>query len=735
MKRSTQILIVGACAFAVLAISVGVFVTNSLQAKINKRMEKGWVLPPLELYSQGIALATSRRMPLDTILSTLERKGLNQDRDYFLREGADNCRELARVSLNENADRCLLIRSPATLITWDAEGWILDIWRGDPWSQVTSLNLFPELITQFYDGQPILQRNAPLSEIPLACKQAVLAIEDKDFLEHKGVSASGILRAMVRNLKAGRFAEGGSTITQQLVKNFFLTSKKTLRRKVEEQLLALLLESQKDKDTILEMYLNVIYMGQSGPYQVRGFGSAAHTYFDKTVSQLNLAECALLAAIINSPGRYSPFDKPDAASARRELVFRKMLELEMVNEDEVASARKVALPKKAPADRRTHAPYFVMSALREFESWDIDYENGARLYTTLDPHVQSRTLRAINKTLPEVEKRIKNPPNQPLQVAAIVADIESAEVLALVGGRDYRHTQFNRAIDSRRQIGSVVKPFVFYPALKNGTPLDPVHDDPFEWKVGRQVWKPKNYDGKGWGRVPLFWALAQSLNLATARLGQQVGLDQVSETLESSGLTGKIPDLPSVTLGALELSPMEVAQSYLTLARMGRLEKLHLLTRAEDTNGEILFEYQPSHEQSLDPATSAMVVGVLRQAIEMGTARAARLWGLKGDFAGKTGTTSDTKDAWFVGFNSRLLAVVWVGYDDNTAMNLTGASAALPVWVEIIKNIQDQYRATGFNWPPGVSVRTLSKPELAREYPQIPNWPEEIELIFGDWAS
>ena len=407
----------------------------------------------------------------------------------------------------------------------------------------------------------------------------------------------------------------------------------------------------------------------------------------------------------------------------------------MISEADSAQANAEPLPKVLPGQKRTHAPYFVMSALREFESWEIDAENGARLFTTLDPDAQSGMLTAIAKVMPAVEKRVKKPSTQPLQVAALAIDVKTAEVLALTGGRDYRSTQFNRAIDSRRQIGSVVKPFVYWPAMRENNPLTPIEDENFEWKNGKNIWKPKNYDGKSFGTVPFFFALAQSLNVPAARVGQMVGLGTVIETLRKAGVTSDIPALPALTLGIVELSPMEVAQAYLPLARIGTSERVHLLARAEDINGKILFEYQPSDDSALDPQQTAVLVGMMRQTMELGTARAARLWGLQGAYAGKTGTTSDTKDAWFSGFSPRVLLVVWVGYDDNTIMGLTGASAALPVWVDIMKAVQTPFKPVEFIWPSGVEVKSIPRSDLERDFPTIPDLPESVELVFPDWAS
>lgn len=735
-ERRKILLFRGGAALVILLLLFGILVI-SLQGKITTRLEKGWVLPPLELYSQGVLLATDRLVPMQQIEREIEKRGWQSGRDYILDE-AEGCAETSGLDFNGKARNCLWIREPAVLVTWDESNRITDIFRGTPWTPTASFALFPQLITQFYDNQPILQQNTPLSEIPLACLQAVTAIEDRDFLEHRGVSATGIIRAMIRNLKAGRWAEGGSTITQQLVKNFFLTSKKTLRRKIEEQLLAVLMEAQLNKDQILEMYLNVIYMGQSGPYQVRGLGSAASHYFEKPVSRLSLAECALLAAIINSPGRYSPFDQMDASRARRELVLQKMKESNMIGEEDLNLANQAELPTPPSQSKRTHAPYFVMATLKEFQSLGIDAETGARLYTTLDPEVQLAALHGLQKALPKIEGRIKKPSQQPLQASVVVIDVATAQVLALLGGRDYRSTQYNRAVDSRRQIGSVVKPFVFWPALKTKSPLSPILDEPFEWKNGKQVWKPRNYEYKTYGKVPYFYALSQSLNIPAAKIGQEVGLSAVADTLRRAGAQVEIPELPSLTLGALEMSAMEVAQLYLTLARFGQSEELHSLIRVEDTNGKMLFEHQPEIENSLDPIPTAVLVGMLRQSVELGTARSIRAWGITGPFAGKTGTTSDTKDAWFVGFSPRLMVVTWVGYDDNTAMGLTGASAALPLWLEVVNGLRADFHSENFNWPTGVELRSIRKDELVREFPvlnDLKDFPEKVELILPDWAS
>lgn len=737
MTRAKKILI-ALTALILLAVTGLTIATMSLQGMIDKRLEKGWVIPPLELYSQGFPLSAGRKMPQTALEEEFARRGLQSGRDYEFTD-AENCVRQTGASLKDTSTNCLYLKRDHLLVGWGEGGWIQEVWLGEPWTEVQHYSLYPRLITQFYDGQPILQTNTPLSDIPLYCLQAVTAIEDRDFLEHRGVSATGTMRAILRNLRAGRFAEGGSTITQQLVKNFFLSPKKTIRRKLQEQLLAVMLESQLSKDQIFEMYLNVIYMGQNGPYQVRGFGSAADYYFDKPIARLDLPECAMLAATINNPGRYSPFAKESLpAKERRQLVLNRMVAENMISESEMQQANQAPLPKPPRSERNANAPYFVYSALKEFQSWELDVPEGARIYTTLDSEVQAHMMAAIAKVIDAVEKKVKKPSSQPLQVAAITIDLPTAQVLALTGGRNFRATQYNRAFASRRQVGSIVKPFVYWPALneKNHDPLTTVVDEPFEWKVHKQVWKPKNYDGKNHGPVPYFYALAQSLNIPAAKVGQEVGLSAIASAIQNSGIRTEVPMLPSLTLGAFELSLWEVAQGYATLGRMGTGEHIHTVTRVETTQGETIFERVPSQgEVALASVPTAVLVSMLRQSLDVGTARAARSWGLEGDYAGKTGTTNDTKDAWMAGFSSRLLSVVWVGYDDNTPMGLTGASAALPLWTEIAKAHQSDFQNRAFEWPEGTELRKLRKSDLVEKFPALKDIaPEEIELLFPNWS-
>jgi len=736
MKKSRKIAI-GAAVIILGLVGASAIVVFSLQKKVTARLHSGQILPPLEVYTQGITVRVGRKIPLNELERELSRRSLQNGRDFVL-GSIEECLRVTPVTLQSPAAGCLWLREPTqTLITWDQAHWIQEVWVGHPLASVVETFIFPRLITSFLAGQPLLQQNVELSEVPLSCLQAVTAIEDHDFLQHRGVSPSGILRALWRNLRAGRFKEGGSTITQQLVKNFFLTPQKTLRRKIEEQALALLLESQLTKDEILEMYLNVIYMGQSGPYQVRGLASAAQAYFDQPLTQLSLAQCAMLAALINSPGRYSPLEHPLPARARRELVLRKMNEAQMISETDWQTATAAPLaPATVSRNGDSHTPYFVLTALKELESLNLDLENGARIYTSLDGQIQSQIADAVSGTLPQIERRVKKPSKQPLQVVVLTVNPETAEVVALIGGRNFKLTQFNRATNSRRQIGSIVKPFVFWSALKEHNPLSVVMDEPFEWKWHDQVWRPKNYEPGHIGAMPYVYALANSVNIPAARIGQEVTLPEIADTLRRAGITAPINEVPALTLGALELSPLMVAQAYTTLARLGQYAPLHTIQRVEDGSGQLLFLNQNVEGPGgLAPLPTSVLLGMMKQAFTIGTAKAARLSGYYGPAAGKTGTTSDTRDAWFAGFTPQLLTVVWVGYDDNTPMGLTGAGAALPIWIEIMRRLDTLVQPQDWQWPTGVEVRSIPKEQLQKQFPNLKDLSQDLVLVLPDWAS
>ncbi len=590
--------------------------------------------------------------------------------------------------------------------------------------------LTPELFAQYYGDRPTLRTEVNLGQVPPACKDALLAIEDPGFLEHAGISFSGLVRAVLANLRRGRFAQGGSTITQQLVKNYFLTEEKTIKRKFTEIAMAFLVERHASKEDILETYLNLIYMGQNGPFEVRGFAAASQYYFAKPLDDLALHECALLAAVLNSPGMFNPFTKPDASLKRRKRVLDKMLETGRIDSRSHALAIAEPLPASPARAMTEPAPYFVKSARRELEKLGLDPSLGLRVYTTLDMRAQEAAQKSVREGLENLEsslaqlKKIKEK-GKHLEALLVSSDPSSGFITAIVGGRGYTATQYNRATDSRRQVGSVMKPFVFLTALESGSedgklynPETEIEDKAYTFKYDGQTWTPKNYDGKYRGMVPLWFSLVESLNASTAKLGQDVGIRNVIELSRRVGITSKLDDLPSLALGAFELSPLEVLESYTTICRLGSRVPLSTLYRVEDLNGRELHSFRPAADITVNVEATAMLVGILKNALDHGTGRAARALGLTGPAAGKTGTTNDKKDSWFAGFTPSQTAVVWVGYDDNTSHGLTGASGALPIWTRFMMQSQKLSKraasSTDFSWPETVQVKTLEAEDLVK---------------------
>ncbi len=620
---------------------------------------------------------------------------------------------------------------PVQIIAFNAENEVVGTYAGANPRPVESAVLNPELYAQYYGDRPTLRTEVSLGQIPPACKDALLSIEDPGFLEHSGISFTGLVRAVLANLRRGRFAQGGSTITQQLVKNYFLTEEKTLRRKVTEIAMSFLVERRASKEDILETYLNLIYMGQNGPFEVRGFAAASQHYFAKPIDNLETHECALLAAILNSPGMFNPFTKPEASMKRRTRVLEKMKESGRIDAETAARATALPLPKSPARSMTEPAPYFVKSARKELDALGVDLSQGLRVFTTLDLRAQESAQRAVRQGLEKLEannpliKKIKDEKGKSLEALLVAADPSSGFINAIVGGRSYTATQYNRATESRRQVGSVMKPFVYLTALESATrddlPFTPeteVDDTAYTVKYEGQSWSPKNYDGKFRGTVPLWFALVESLNASTARLGQEVGIKKVIDLSRRLGMTSKLENLPSLALGAFEIAPLEVLTAYTSIARLGTRVPLSTLYRVEDLSGREIHSFRPTAEVVVNTEAASMLVGILKNVIDHGTGRGARAMGLLGAAAGKTGTTNDKKDSWFAGFTPQQVAVVWVGYDDNTSHGLTGGSGADPIWSQFMVNSQKLSKSalagTDFPWPDTVQLKTLEVSDLEK---------------------
>ena len=529
------------------------------------------------------------------------------------------------------------------------------------------------------------------TDVPKILVDSLKAIEDRRFDEHHGVDLRSILRALWADLRAGRVVQGGSTLTQQLVKNYFLSDEQTVGRKLKEAIMAMRLEVHYSKEEILIAYLNEVYLGQDGERAVHGFGLGSEYYFGKPIEELDPAEIALLVGIVKGPSYYDPLKHPDRARTRRNLVLKELAEANVI--DAVAAERAQTEPLGLRSAGAGYVPAFLDLVRRHLKR---DYAEadlaaaGLSIYTTLDPHAQAAAERAVTNQLKRLDTIARNrSKGAPLEAAMIIAEPTSGQVLAVVGGRDTRALGFNRALDARRSIGSLVKPAVYLTAIESGryTAASILQDAPIELKLSDgQVWAPQNYTHEIFGAVPMVRALSESMNLATVRLGLDLGLGAVADTLEKLGAEQRPALNPSMLLGTVEMTPLEVIQVYTALANGGFRARLRSVQAVLDEDGRPLKSFKLEVAPAASPAAVYEVARMMTQVTERGTGRAvgARL---KITLPAKTGTSSDLRDIWFAGFTGSHVAVSWVGYDDNRPTGLTGATGALPVWLDAMSEL------------------------------------------------
>ena len=573
-----------------------------------------------------------------------------------------------------------------------------------------------EVLTGGSDQRGEDHRPIRLADAPKVLVDAIVATEDRRFFEHGALDIRGLARAAWANLRARRVAEGGSTITQQLVKNRLLTPQRSMSRKLREAWLATLIEWRYSKAQILEAYLNEIYLGQRGALAIRGVGAATRAYFGKEVHQLTPGEAALLAGMVRAPNSYSPVLNPARARERRDNVLAKMRELGVLDAAALDRARREpvrALLRPLPGQT---APYFTDHVREELEE---RFDHGTRVVTTLDLTLQRFAESAVISGLDQIEThfpRLRRPEaRERLQAALIALDPATGEIRAFVGGRDYQASQFDRVTLARRQPGSAFKPFVYLAALRprDGPPAftaaSMIEDAPLTIMVDGKPWSPRNFESRYEGRVSVRRALEQSLNGATVRIAQAVGPRVIIETAQALGLEAPLTSAPALALGAFEVTPLDLARAYVPFAsggtRPGSIRSVHAVYQADGS--PILPDEAPPAVAAISPAEAYLMTSLLRGVVRTGTASAAQSLGVRGDVAGKTGTTNEARDAWFVGYSSRLVAVVWVGFDDNQVHGLTGAQAALPIWAHFMRQALDAYPASDFIVPAGISVAKI----------------------------
>ena len=594
-----------------------------------------------------------------------------------------------------------------------------------------TVTLDPPLVTALMAGPREKRRRVPLNTIPSRVQQAVLAIEDRRFYAHPGVDPIRMVGALVTNVAGDRpYLVGASTITQQLSRNFFLTEEmaeeqqsrqRSLRRKLQEQFMAVILETKATKDEILELYLNDVYLGHRGSFALHGVAEAARIFFGKDVSNISLSEAAMIAGVIQSPSNHSPFNNLARAKERRDVVLRAMVDAGYITKD--AADRAASEPLKvASRGVENEAPYFVdylQTVLGSVAPGATKKSGALDVYTTIDLSLQRYAQDAVRDGLTKVDavlSRRKRGPPRVAQAALVAVEPRTGEIVAMIGGRSYNQSQFNRAVSARRQPGSTFKPFVyltaFEAAAENGLNLSPasiVRDEPTTWTVNNQEWSPRNFDEEYEGDTTLRRAFTMSRNIAAIKVAEEAGFGRVAALWKRMKVgETDLRGYPSIALGVFELSPLEMAEAYTVFPNLGRIQPLTAIARVVSGKDEV----KPATQEGprVARATSAyLMTDMMRGVLNEGTGYGARAAGFTLDAAGKTGTTNDLRDAWFVGFTPELLTVVWVGLDDNQPLGLSGAQAALPIWASFMMKALAGHPNISFHVPAGLKFAQIDR--------------------------
>lgn len=719
----------------VIVLLCGIAYIVWLDHRVTSEFEgKRWSLPA-RVYARPLELYAGARIDKDELLDVLNALGYQNVRKVYgpgqYQKTAESIQLISRVfefwDSQEQSRNIRLVFSGSSIQN------ITDVANGNP---LSVFRLEPVLIGKIYPDHNEDRVLVDYDNVPLFLVDALIAVEDRNFYRHIGIDIKGIFRAMISNLSSGGLRQGGSTLTQQLVKNYFLTSDRTFRRKIIEVIMAILLEQHYSKAEILSAYINEIYLGQHGARGVHGFGTAAEYYFSRPLMELKKEEIALLVALVRGASFYNPRSHPDRALKRRNLTISLMREQGYMSENEAKQlmAKPLRISKK-PSWSSAKYPAFLDLVRRQLQR---DYKNedlrteGLRIFTTLNTRYQEILEHKVPGRLLNLEKQ-KQLSKGTLQSAAVITSVETGEVLALTGGRNNASNDFNRALDATRPIGSLVKPAVYLTAIMQPQKyhsLTLLEDKPISLKQhDGTFWQPKNYDEITHGNIALHTALEKSYNLATINLGMKLGLREVIKTLQALGLKENIPAYPSLLLGALDLSPLQVTQMYQTLASGGFQVPLRTIKEVLDKNGKPLNRYGLEIKQTLDAKSVFITRYLLSEVVNSGTAKsvAVQLPDLL-PLAGKTGTTNELRDSWFAGFGDNVLGVIWIGRDDNKSSRLTGSSGALQVWIDIMQSLRPQ--PLTFITPEGVEwAKVLGDKRVADDCDDAVSYPFEQAYI------
>jgi penicillin-binding protein 1B len=696
-KRSRRIPIFLIIRILIVVISFSAIWFLWLDHRIKSEFEgKRWSLPA-RVYASAFEVYVGQQLSLPALEKKLRSLGYQQ--------------HSAKIGLGQYR------RSPNTIelikrsfVFWDgenasqhikvsfAENKVIDILAVSESKSLGVFRLDPQLIGKIYPQHNQDRVVLPYSDVPPGLIDALVAVEDKHFFSHSGLDFRGIARALYVNVLKGRISQGGSTLTQQLIKNFFLSHERTYWRKFNEMVMALLLERRYSKADILSAYVNEVYLGQHGVRAIHGFGTASEYYFAKPLNELNFEHLALLVGLVKGASYYNPYKHPQRALKRRNLVLQLMQNQNypQTSQLKIAQSKPLGLSKR-PNWSRAKYPAFLdlvkRQLLSEYKLNDLRNE-GLRIFTTINPDIQDQIEQSVESDVTQLEKQKKLKTGS-LETSVVIMNIASGEILALIGGRERDRVSFNRAIDAKRPIGSLIKPVIFYTALNRPSEyniLSQIDDATISIKQDDgSFWEPRNYDRNTHENVTLMDALSFSYNQATVRLGLELGLKQVIEVLQQTGFEDSIKPYPSLFLGAIEMNALQVTQLYQVFANGGFQIPYKSIREVLDRKGSSLQRHPLQMNQVLESAPTFLSNFLMTQVVRLGTAKGLlQLMPESLPIAGKTGTTNDLRDSWFAGFGDELVGVVWLGHDNNASTHLTGASGAMRVWANIMKSINSK---------------------------------------------
>ncbi|PYQ59243.1 MAG: hypothetical protein DMF58_12435 [Acidobacteria bacterium] len=695
-----------------------------------------WDLPS-RIYSDATPIVPGMTYPRALLEPKLNHVGYHETRSRVANPGEYRYTDRnLEIYLQNFEYPDIEFRALPVLIEFDGSE-VRSVKRLEDRASLRGIRIEPELITSIYNNEMEDRLPVKLASVPKSVVDAIIATEDKNFYHHEGISVRGTIGALITDLRSKSWTHGGSTLTQQLVKNLFLNPERTWRRKATEALMALLLEARYSKSEILEAYLNEIYLGQNGAVQIIGVEQASQVYFGRHVTYLSLPEAATLAGMIRSPNVLSPLKYPERAKPRRDLVLKLMLDQDKVTQQEYEAAIASPLTTSRFPKTSRSAPFFVDLVLKQLRETYPETQlktEGLRIFTTLDTIMQRSAEQSLDSGIADLNRRYPYLRKSPTALEGVILTIQpgTGYVKALVGGRNYSKTQFNRAIQARRQPGSLFKPFVYVTAmdpergqqaLTAATVLD---DSPISVRTGNAVWQPQNYDLRFHGRVSVRDALAHSYNIPAVRAAIDAGVPNVIKEASTIGIESRLEPYPSVSLGSFEVTPLEIAYAYSAFANLGvKAEPISIL--AVSTREGKLLESREVKMKRVAPASVCYVMNdMLKDVFNYGTGARARSLGFERAFAGKSGTTSNYRDAWFIGYSPRILTLVWVGFDDGHSVRLTGSDACIPIWTSHMNRIDGLVADVDWKKPDDVIGRAIDPESGMLSTPYCPQVKREI---------